>query len=57
MEVKPRIRTLEKSIESAEDEYASLVLSILTPEQISQLPMSGPPEKENNPGHVRNKKD
>ncbi len=57
IENKAKIKELEKAIEEADDEFTSLVLAVLTDEQIEELPVTGPPEHAGPPPHVQKKRD
>lgn len=57
IDTKSQIRELEKSIEDAEDEYATLVSIVLTDAQIKELPMTGPPEHAGPPSHAKKGRD
>lgn len=54
---KAKIKELEKGIEEAEEEFKALVLGILTEAQISELPLTGPPEDGGPPAHAQNEED
>ncbi len=56
MELKPLIKAIEKSIETVEEEYANLVLGVLTEKQVKKLPLTGPPEHAGPPPHAKNKR-
>ncbi len=57
IDTKPKIRELEKWIEDAEDEYATLVSIVLSDAQIKELPMTGPPEHAGPPAHAKKGRD